>query len=686
MKKIFISILTFVLFAGLTNAQVFEVEINFKEFKLKDKKEGFKEAKSAIKKADGFYQYESRAYYEKAIPLYLEAIKYNPNNAELNFKIGFCYLQTLSKMPSLQYLDKALELKPEVSFDIHYQLGKAYHYNYMFDEAIKHYSKFKNEAPNNVYTQYSKRVMKKIKECQNGAEFQMDVKNVMILNIDEINTEFGDYSPLISADESVLIFTSRRSGSSSGEISKQDGQFFEDIYISVKKDGNWQKPKNMGKPLNSKEHDATVGLSADGQKLFIYRDQDIYFSELQGNLWSKPKKMPKVISSKDHAENSACFSADEKTIYFVRGKTADPNTSNGDLYYSKFRNGEWQPAKKLGGSALNTKYDEDGIYLHPDGRTLYFSSKGHNSMGGYDIFKSVKADNGRWSKPENMGIPVNSPDDDIYFVMAADGRTGYYSSIKPTGRGATDLYKMVFVKLDKPLFIDTEDNLIASLEKPVSEASVGKTVDIKKNFLTIVKGTITDAVTKEKLKSKIEISDNDTGEKLITLYSNQLTGKYLTALASGKNYGMAVTTEGYLFHSENFNIEKKTGYQEIIIDIELMKLKKGSKVVLKNIFFDTDKYVLKPSSNVELARLTKILKDNPDLRIEISGHTDSQGSNSHNITLSKNRAKAVVDYLVKAGINQSRLESRGASSKEPIDTNKTKEGRAKNRRVQFEVL
>ncbi len=616
----------------------------------------------------------------------MKAYEYNKENAELNFKIGYCYLHTLYKMKSLSFLQSAFDLKPEVSFDIHYRLGQAYHYNYMFDTAIEHYSKFKNNVPNEVYLVFAKAVNKKIKECKYGAEFQMDVKNVMVQNIAELNTAFGDYSPLITADEDVLIFTSRREGSSFGEISKQDGQYFEDIYISTKRNGTWQTPRNIGKPLNTKGHDATVGLSADGQKLFIYRDLDIYYSELEGNTWSKPRRMPRTISSKDYAENSACFSTDEKTIYFVRGKTADPKTSNGDIYYSKLVNGKWQKAKKLGGRTLNTPYDEDGVFLHPDGRTLYFSSKGHNSMGGYDIFSSTLDDHGNWSKPVNMGIPVNSPDDDIYFVMAADGRTGYYSSVKPSGRGATDLYKMVFVKLDKPLFIDTEDNLIACLEKPVSEASVGEVVEIKKNYLTIVKGTITDAVTKEKLKSKIEISDNDTGKKLLTLYSNQLTGKYLTALASGKNYGMAVTTDGYLFHSENFNIPKKAEYQEITIDIELYKLKKGSKVVLKNISFDTGKYILKPASNVELNRLTKILEENPQIRIEISGHTDSQGNYNGNVTLSKNRASAVVSYLIRQGISKSRLTSRGASWDEPIDTNKTKAGRANNRRVEFKIL
>ncbi len=662
----------------------YQVEIDYKAFVGEEKKEGYKEAKDKLKEADKNYELDNRAAYAQALELYLDANKYNPNNAELNFKIGYCYLNTLYKANSLKYIEKAYDLKKNVSPAINLYYGMALQYNYLFEQAAKEYQTFRTTAPSEIMMQYGTMVNKKIEECKTGAEFMENVKDVMIQNISALNGEYGEYAPLITADESLLYFTSRRIGSSSNQIWEIDGQYFEDIYVSENKNGVWLPPVNIGEPLNTKEHDATVGLSADGQSMFLYRDLDIYYSELEGEIWSKPKKLPKTINSSDHQENSAAYSPDGKTLYFVRGKTNNPASSNGDLYKSVLVGNKWSESVPI--KELNTKYDEDGVYMHPDGRTIYFSSKGFNSIGGYDIFKAELQDNGKFSTPENMGIPVNSPDDDVYFVMGADGRTGYYSSVKPDGKGGQDIYKMIFLKLDKPLTINTDDNLIACLTKPTSEAGTPEVMEVLKIYLTIVKGTITDADTKLPLKASIEITDNGTGKEVMQFFSNQKTGKYLISLPSGKNYGMAVRADGYLFHSENFDIPHAEGYQEIIKDVELKSMKKGSIVILRNVFFDYNKYSLRPESNTELNRLVKILVENPEMRIEISGHTDSDGTDEHNITLSKNRSEAVVNYLITNGISKSRLEFRGAGEKEPIDTNATEAGRQNNRRVQFQVL
>jgi len=685
MKKIYIISILLLFLKVSYSQEIGQIEVNFDEFNIKTKKEGYKEAKNKIKEGDDFFVFNTPGYLIKALNCYLEAYKYNSENPELNYKIGYCYLNTLYKRKSLDYIEKAYKLKPLISVDIKFFLAEAYQINYMFEEASKFFTEFKNKASNELSMKYGSTSIKKITECKNGQSFFENVGNVMIQNISAVNSEYSDYCPLISADESVLIFTSRRPGSFGGKISEDDGMYFEDIYISKNINDLWTTPVNAGEPLNTNDHDATVGLSPDGQKLFIYRDLDIYVSEMQGNLWSKPRRLPKTINTKDYTENSACFSPDGKTIYFIRGKTGDPQTSNGDIYFSNLNGEEWGEAQKLS-SKINTKYDEDGVFIHPDGRTMYFSSKGHNSMGGYDIFKTEKNDNGTWTEPENLGMPINSPDDDIYFVMAADGRTGYYSSVQPDGKGATDLYKLVVVSLDKPLTISTEDNLIACLTNPVSETNVGEALEIKKVYLTIVKGTITDGNSGQVLEAEIQITDNSTGKEVMTFNSNAATGKYLVSLPSGKNYGMNVKAPDYLFHSENFDIPKVERFQEIIKDVQLFNFKKGSKVVLRNVFFDTDKFILRPESNTELNRLVTILKEHADLRIEISGHTDSQGSYDHNVTLSKNRAAAVVDYLIANGINKSRLESRGASWDEPYSTNSTSDGRQLNRRVEFKIL
>jgi len=323
--------------------------------------------------------------------------------------------------------------------------------------------------------------------------------------------------------------------------------------------------------------------------------------------------------------------------------------------------------------------------MHPDGRTLYFSSRGHNTMGGFDVFKSTMNDDGTWSKPENLGYPVNTPDDDLFFVMGGSGKHGYYSSSNDNGYGDYDLYMITFRGPEKPPVLHNEDNLLANVA-PVGESVVAEKVEIKTMRLTILKGTIKDAMTNNPVEAQIEIIDNTKNEVVSVNTSNSSTGKYLVSLPSGRNYGIAVKAEGYLFHSENFDIPAATGYQEVTKDILLNKLAVGQKVVLRNIFFDYGKSTLRSESYAELDRLVKLLTDLPKLKIEISGHTDNKSSLQYNQKLSESRAKAVVDYLISKGISANRLEYKGYAYLQPIATNDTEEGRQQNRRVEFKVL
>lgn len=643
---------------SITSYSQEKIKINFKEFK--NGENGFKDAKENIKKGNSFFKKKTKIYYKKAIDYYLKAYKYNSENAELNYKIGVAYLGTSQKKKSLKYILKAKELKQDISLLQNWQLGQAYHYNLMFDEAITQYKLFRQIA--REYGAPTKKVKKRLEECKVGKKLVSVPTNAIVVKIKTLNTKYPDYCPLITADESMMIFTGRRPDSKGGHKTK-DGKYFEDIYVSYNKNGKWSEAKNIGSPLNTDNHDATVCLSPDGQQLFLYYDRDIYASNLKGEKWSKPKRMPDVINSPD-VEKSACISFDGKSLYFSRGKDVEIEKSNSDIYVSHYKNGKWTKAKKLP-RIINSKYDEDGVFMHPDGKTLFFSSKGHNTMGGFDIFKSTLQSNGRWTKPENLGFPINTPEDDLYFVMSAKGENGYYSSIKDDGNGSMDIYKIQY-----------SDTLIIKKD----------TVKKQEFMLTIVKGTVTDGITGKKLGAKIEIYDAQKNKNVLDAESNSSTGKYLISLPSGKNYGMQVRKEGYLFHSENFNIPKVKGYQEIIKNIKLYPVKKDVKIVLNNIFFDTDKSILRPESFAELDRLKKLLKDNKNIKIEISGHTDNQGSYKHNVKLSAARASSVVNYLISKGIDKNRLKSRGASWDEPISTNKTKEGRQKNRRVEFKII
>jgi outer membrane protein OmpA-like peptidoglycan-associated protein len=465
------------------------------------------------------------------------------------------------------------------------------------------------------------------------------------------------------------------------------GGFFEDLYVSYKNRGNWGPAQNLGQPINSEGHDATAGLSNDGSTLYIYQDNksdagDLYESTLKGTNWQKPEHLNKYINTKFH-ESTISESFDDKMIYFVSDK--ENGLGDRDIYScKKDSRGNWTGTTNMG-SVINTKYAEEGVFLHPDGVTMYFSSQGHGTMGGYDIFKSTLVD-GKWSEPVNLGWPINGPDDDVFFVVSGNGRRGYYSSAREGGYGDKDIYAITFLGEEKPFLLSNEDNLIASITAPVKTIQPAPPVEIKTPSLTILKGTITDAITQEPLEATIELIDNTKNELVATFKSNSATGKYLVTLPDGRNYGIAVTRDPYLFHSENFDIPPTNGYQEVIKDVQLKKVVVGTKIILKNIFFDFDKSTLRPESVSELERLIKFLNDEPTVKIEIGGHTDWKGSDEYNIKLSQSRCESVVKYLIDHGIAKERLTAHGYGEKVPIDTNETDDGRQMNRRTEFEIL
>ena len=659
--------------------------IEFEKSNFPDKPRELKEAKSNLSQGNKNYDM-GRGMYVSALEYFLKAQAFNPNNALLNYKIGKCYINTVQKTKSIGYFEKALALEPSVANDIKYLLAQAYHLNLEFDKAIKMYQEYKGACTPEEIATVGPDIERRIAQCNVGLKLIQEPARVFIDNLGStVNSIYPEYAPLITADESSIFFTSRRDNTTGGKRDPNDLGYYEDIYFSEKSGGDWTTPKNPVKPLNGSKHDATVGLSPDGQILLTYKGSnggDIYQCVLKGDKWDKPEKLPKTINTKMH-ESSATFSPDGRTLYFVSDR--EGGFGEGDIWMSKKdKKGKWGEAVNLG-ATINTKYDEEGVFMHPNGKTLYFSSQGHNSMGGYDIFKSTY-ENGIWSVPENIGYPINSADDDVFFSISASGIHGYYSSIKPDGYGMQDIYIITFLGAEKPVINNTEDNLLASLTAPVSDKVIEPTVEIKDNQLTLLKGVITDEITTLPVGAIIEITDNDKNEVIASFESNSKTGKYLVTLPSGKNYGLAVKAEGYLFHSENFNIPPTTSYREVEKNIQLKKVEVGSVIVLNNIFFDFNKSTLRPDSYAELDRLLKLLNDLPTLRIEISGHTDNIGSAAYNKTLSENRAKAVVDWLLGKGIKQDRLTYVGYGFDKPIATNDTEEGRQMNRRTEFKVI
>jgi outer membrane protein OmpA-like peptidoglycan-associated protein len=626
--------------------------------------------------------------FKQALAEYLQANSFNPNCALLNFRISVCYYNIpAQKVMGLTYCEKAVKLVPTVDPMAQYYLGRLYHLSARWDDAITAYRSYLATLNSNPSDNRDKiaDMNRKIQECINGKEFQKNPQRVFIDNLgDVVNSPDPEYTPIITADESEMLFTSRRSTSTGGQ-KDEDNQFFEDLYQTNFVNGAWTTPVNMGKPINSEDHDATAGLSPDGQKLYVYRPThggDLYECQLKGAVWTEPERMNKNINSDGH-ESSVSLSFDVKKLYFISDK--DGGLGNRDIWFSNMDpKGKWGPSTDLG-APINTMYGEEGVFVHPDGKTIYFSSQGHNSMGGYDIFKSEFKD-GKWGEPINLGWPINGPDDDVFFVISANGKHGYYASNKSDGKGEKDIYKITFLGEEKPLALSSEDNLLAGIAQPVKTIEAAKPVEIKTANVTILKGTVTDKATKLPLGAQIEIVDNTLNQPVATFTANSSTGKYLVSLPSGKNYGIAVKMDGYLFHSENFDIPIIATYQEVTKDVELEKIAVGSTIVLRNVFFDYNKSTLKPESYTELDRLVKILQDNPSIRIELSGHTDSRGTDEMNQKLSEARAKSCVDYLVSKGIDIGRLEYKGYGETKPIDTNDTEEGMANNRRTEFKII
>lgn len=699
MKKIIAITLLFV--GAYTFAQQ---EVVFDKKNFKDNKKEYKEAEDFLEQAEELMYPNPFPRYSQALNFYLKANDFNDKSSHVNFQIGVCYLNTTNKFKALEYFEKAFKLNPNKHPDIHFYLGRGHHLQSEWKEAIQHYEAHKKRLNQQEQLAEIMEANKLIFECKSGKELVKDPTRVWIDNMGEnVNSEYPDYGMIMTADASEIYFTSRRPSTLGGDKDPAIDQYFEDVYTSNKFSSNtWMPAINAGEPINTKGHDAAVSLSPDGGKIIVYIDDkgdgNLYESVKENNEWSKPEKFDEPINS-DYHEASAWYTSDGKRLFFVseRPKEKRGNPQDRDIFVAEWdaEEEEWTNAQRLP-EEVNTKYNEDGIYVHPDGKTIYFSSKGHNSMGGYDVFKSVLQEDGSWSKAENMGYPINTPDDDVFFLVAANGRDAYITSYREDGFGDKDLYKVTLLGDEKEPILMAEDLLLANAEAPSSAVVIEPKVEVKKTQLAILKGIVRDDKTKEPLKSSIELVDNETNEVIAEFTSDGKTGRFLVSLPGGKNYGIAVKADGYLFHSENFNVQQNESYKEVEKNIDLKKVSVGQSIVLRNIFFDLNKYTLRDESQNELMRLTKLMNENPSLKIEISGHTDSRGSAAYNKELSKNRAKAVVEYLIGKGVNKDRLVYAGYGEEQPINTDaeisklkrrsEVEDAHQENRRTEFKVL
>ena len=636
--------------------------------------------------------------YRLAIPYLLEAVQSDPEansnrTIEANFFLGLCYLKVGEGGNGLTYMQKVYEMDKDFYPEIDYMMGQCAEDALRFDDALKYYDKFLALEGVKKEEIIVAEVTKHVNECKIAKKLIANPVKAKIDNVGPVvNGVYPDYAPVITADESVMIFTSRREGNTGKNTSSyldQEEEFpMEDIYQSTKTNNKWSEPINLGSPVNTEDHDAAIALSPDGNQLFIYKDVqkgDIYLSKKKGLAWSEPQSLGDKINLAKFSEQSCSITADGKTLYFSSNR---PGGYGGlDIWKSQLIKGKWSEPLNMG-PKINTKEDEDSPFIHPDGVTLYYSTKGKTTMGGYDIVKT-SLEKGGWSEPENMGYPINSVQNDIYFVLSADGKHGYYASYKEGGFGKHDIYTITMGQ--------TEDvKEIAAAKVNTQVTGKGKETEAQKTLtpvaltktksrVTLLKGVIRDAITKQPMEALISLVNNKTGQKISEVSSNSATGAYLIILPAGKNYAITVTQPGYLFHSENFDISDTAEYQEVVKNVDLNKAQVGAKIVLRNIFYDFDKATLRPESNIEIERLRKVLLEYPTMKIELSGHTDNKGSADYNKKLSQSRAKAVLDYLVKKGISPDRMTAEGYGFDRPMAPNDSDAGRQLNRRTEFEI-
>ena len=501
-----------------------------------------KEEKQMLEKAEFYYDDEDGKNIPKALGLFEKLLASKPTDPYYKLMVGICYSYFKDKKE--EALKTLLDVKsnnPEFN-EVNFYLGRAYAVNNRFDEAIETYQAY--IAAEDVSDDQKALARQNIIYCENAKIFLKDSVSVEIKNIGSpINTEFSEYVPVITPDESMLIYTYRGNRSKGGLLSPTgkpdpDGQYYEDIMVSYKLGDNWLEPEGIGDNINTIGHDASIAISVDGQTLFIYKQNkkdhgDIYMSKLQGEDWSKPERLKGEVNT-EAWEGSATLTSDGKTLYFASDR--EGGFGGRDLYSATLQpDGSWGEIKNLG-PVINTRFDDDAPFIHPDRKTMYFSSKGHNSMGGYDIFYTYLSDEG-WDEPENVGYPVNTIDDDRYYVLSADAKTGYYSTAGRSENGTHDIYT-------------------------VSPGHFGK-----RPILALIVG-VTQADGKP-VEADITVSNEKTGEVETKIKSNSTTGKYMLALTPGNKYKIAIEVEGYQTKIDYIDIESLETYVEVEHDFNV---------------------------------------------------------------------------------------------------------------------
>jgi len=617
--------------------------------------------------------------YRGGIDLLNKALEKDPNFWEAHLLAAEYYEYLGDYQNAIVHYEKTLSINPNhsPSGSTYFYLGNLQHAIGDYEKSIKNLDLFiRNRNANEELVQ-------KAYVIRDNSEFAMNAlknpKSFNPINIGPgINTADPEYFPTITVDGKTILFT-RRIDDSRSPFKEQ-----EDFYVSNLSESNiWGMSVPMPTNVNSYLNEGAPTISADGRSLIFVAcsDQsgdnnygenrsgkgscDLFYTKKLGSRWTDPVNLPGSVNTFSW-ESQPSLSADGKTLYFIRRVSKKGEPSDSDIFMSTLmENGQWSTAVRLPKS-VNTSYQEESVLIHPDGKTLYFASRGHQGMGGSDLFVSRMDVSGNWGPAENLGYPINTMYDENSLMVSADGEIAFFASDRKGGYGDLDIYYFEMPKEFQPT----------------------KTLYFE--------GIVYDINTRNPIPGKFQLIDLQTGKEVIVAEADKITGEFMVSLPVNREYALNVSYPNYNFFSKNFNMTNPEGQEAIHMDVPMVPISDVTPTILANVFFDLGKSTLRKESYIELNKLYDFLVTNPSLKIEIGGHTDTRGDDKENLKLSNDRAKAVYDYIVGKGIEAKRMTFKGYGETQTVisdaeiaklATEKEKEAaHQSNRRTEYKII
>lgn len=587
----------------------------------------------------------------------------DPKSAEACIKMGLIYELNGQKDEAVRQYERSIELQPDApqTLPSYHKTGDYYFKLGQYEKALPYFEK--TVAKTSFATSIHKRAKAQILNCRFALE---SVKKPLTFNSLPLQKPFNEFAsqafPVLTADNETIFFT-QNSGN-------------ENIFYSTRADSVWRAPISISDTINTPQNEGTCSISADGRTLVFAACSrpdsrggcDLYIVGKTGSTWGVPQNMGDAVNSYDW-DSQPALSADGRTLYFSSERTG--GLGKADIWVSKMLlNGQWGKPTNLG-KTVNTSGEDKSPFIHANGQTLFFATDGLVGMGGLDLFYTENLSDTAWSKPVNLGYPINTQEDQVSLFISADCQKGYYTLDQHNN---PQLRQEAFLDKKSPMKV-----LLCSFDLPDE-------IKAKCHQTNYLKGTVYDAKTNQKIGADIELIDLKTNQTKALMSADAQTGAYLTVLNNGAKYALYVNKPGYFFKSLSFDYSQKNNTNGVLLDIALTPLQKNSRDVLSNLFFDSGQFSINEDSKTELEKLAKFLKTNALLRVEISGHTDDVGNERENLVLSQKRAKTVVAYLLQLGIDPARMVASGYGKTRPLVVNATEENRRQNRRIEWRIL